>query len=164
MLSKCLCVLKDFWVLFCFFQLYEIEEMCCGVAELSVVALCLLTHWLGETHCGVRASGYHLKEYCGSDSHPVQLDLKGSVEGEVSVIITAAPFRSVTAVVNIHVQSDCLLLWDRCSCITEGWGVGGGGVERQEDNRQREQKKRRWTAWWARQTEEWEQRWWDEMV
>lgn len=69
---------------------------------------------------GVGASSYHLKEHCGSDSHPVQLDLEGSVEGEVSVIITAAPFGSVTAVVNVHVQSDRLLLRDCSSCRTEG--------------------------------------------
>lgn len=56
----------------------------------------------------------HLKEHCSGDSHPVQLDLKGGVEGEVAVVITAAPFSSVAAVVNIHVHGDRLLLRD-CS-------------------------------------------------
>lgn len=58
----------------------------------------------------------------------MQLDLKGGVEGEVSMIIAAAPFSPVTAVVDINVQSDCLLLWDRCSCVVEE----GKEVERQE--------------------------------
>lgn len=72
-----------------------------------------------------KASGYHLEEHRGSDGHPVQLDLKGGVEGEVSVIIAAAPFGPVAAVVDVHVQGDCLLLRDGCSCRTEE-GAGGG--------------------------------------
>lgn len=55
---------------------------------------------------------YHLKEYCSSDSHPVKLDLKGSVEEEVAMVITAAPFHPVTAIVHIHIQSDHFLLWN----------------------------------------------------
>lgn len=92
----------------------------------------------GKTTCG-----YHLKEHCSSDSHPVQLDLKGSVEGEVAMVITAAPFGSVAAVVYVHVQSDRLLLRDCSSWRTDGQREGGGETDRQEA---RKQKKERWMA------------------
>lgn len=80
-------------------------------------------------------SSYHLKQHCSSDSHPVQLDLKGGVEGEVSMVITAAPFGSVAAVVNVHIQSDRLLLRDCGSWRTDGgrWRdrkTGGKGSKR----------------------------------
>lgn len=55
---------------------------------------------------------YHFKEYSCSDSHPVQLDLKGSIEGEVAMVIATAPFRPITAIVDINVQGDCFLLWN----------------------------------------------------
>lgn len=77
-------------------------------------------------------SSYHLKEHCSSGSHPVQLNLEGSIKGEVSMIITAAPFSSVTTVVNVHIQSDCLLLRDCCSWRTDGGRMEGGQTGRQE--------------------------------
>lgn len=76
----------------------------------------------------VGTCSYHFKEHCSSDRHPVQLDLEGSVEGEIAVIITAAPFCSVTAVVNVHIQSDSLLLWD-CRSYGKKKVVGDGGGE-----------------------------------
>lgn len=59
---------------------------------------------------------YHLKEDCSSDRHPVELDLKGSVEGEVAVVIRAAPLHAVAAIVHIHIQSDHFLLWNSGGC------------------------------------------------
>ncbi len=87
-------------------------------------------------------TSYHLKEHCSSDSHPMQLNLKGRVEGEVSMIITAAPFGSVTAVVHIHVQSDGLLLRDCGSWRTDEGRVGGAEKRRQEAKEAK--KKGRW--------------------
>ena len=75
-------------------------------------------------------SPYHLKEHGSGDSHPVQLDLKSGIKGEVSVIVTATPFGSVTAVVDVDIQGDGLLLGD-CS----SWRADGG---RGRD---------RWTGW-----------------
>ena len=56
---------------------------------------------------------YHLKEHGRGDGHPVQLDLKGRVEGEVAVVITAAPLTALATVVDVNVQSHRLLVWDR---------------------------------------------------
>lgn len=78
-------------------------------------------------------SSYHLKQHCGSDGHPVQLDLKGGIEGEVSVIITAAPLSPVTAVVDVHIQSDCLLLRDGSGWRKEGRKTRGKGSKRRGD-------------------------------
>lgn len=77
--------------------------------------------------------GYHLKEHCSSDSHPLQLDLKGSFQRKVAMVVATAPLSSVTAVIDIHVQRDCLLLWDCSSWRTDGqrWGGGKGGDEKQ---------------------------------
>lgn len=58
------------------------------------------------------SSSYHLKENSCSDGHPVQLDLEGSIEGEVAMIIAAAPLGAVATIVNVHIQGDCLLLWN----------------------------------------------------
>lgn len=69
----------------------------------------------------------------------MQLDLKGGVKGEVSVVVTAAPFRPVTAVIDIHIQGDGLLLRHRGS-----WGKDGGRWR--ETGRQREQEKEKWMA------------------
>lgn len=85
--------------------------------------------------CWTRDGSYHLKEHCGSDGHPVQLDLKSSVEGEVSMVITAAPFGSIAAVVNVHVQGDRLLLRD-CS----SWGRVEGADRGREGGRWRDRK------------------------
>lgn len=81
-----------------------------------------------------RTRSYHFKEHCSSDGHPVQLDLKGSVEGEVAVVIAAAPLGSVTAVVDVHVESDRLLLWNCSSYRTRGQGWETG---RRETKQQR---------------------------
>lgn len=82
----------------------------------------------------------HLKEHCSSHSHPVQLDLKGRVKGEVSVVITAAPLGSVTAVVNVHIQSDGLLLWDCSRWGTDRGRERGGETGRQEAKEAKEGK------------------------
>lgn len=58
---------------------------------------------------------HHFKEYSCSNSHPVQLDFKGSAEGEVAMVIATAPFSPITAIVHINVQGDCFLLWNRGS-------------------------------------------------
>lgn len=52
----------------------------------------------------------HLEEHCCRHGHPVQLDFEGHVGWEVAVVIAATPFGTITAVVHVHVQSDCLLL------------------------------------------------------
>lgn len=59
---------------------------------------------------------HHLKEHSGCDGHPMQLDLEGGVEGEVAMVVAAAPLGAVAAVVDIHVQRDRLLLRHRGSC------------------------------------------------
>lgn len=59
---------------------------------------------------------HHLEEHGGRDSHPVQLDLEGGVEGEVAVVVAAAPLGAVAAVVDVHVQRDRLLLRHCGSC------------------------------------------------
>lgn len=48
------------------------------------------------------------------------------------MVITAAPFGSVAAVVNVHIQGDCLLLWD-CS----SWGIRPrhGGRDRETESK-----------------------------
>lgn len=61
---------------------------------------------------------HHLKENCCCYSHPVQLDLKGSVEGEIAMIVTTAPFQAVRTVVDVYVQGHCPLL-GHCSTY---WG------------------------------------------
>ncbi|KAG9342540.1 hypothetical protein JZ751_015919 [Albula glossodonta] len=53
---------------------------------------------------------HHLEKHSSGHSHPVELDLEGGVEGEVAVVIAAAPFRAVAAVVDIHVQRDRFLV------------------------------------------------------
>lgn len=63
---------------------------------------------------------HHFKEYSGSDSHPVQLDFKGNIEGEVAMVIATAPFRPITAIVHINVQGDCFLLWNCGGCERRG--------------------------------------------
>lgn len=59
---------------------------------------------------------HHLEEHGGRDGHPVQLDLEGGVEGEVAVVVAAAPLSAVAAVVDVHVQCDRLLLRHGGSC------------------------------------------------
>lgn len=57
----------------------------------------------------------------------MQLDLEGGVEGEVAVVVAAAPLGAVATVVHVHVQRDRLLLRDGGS-----WSTGrgrDGGVE-----------------------------------
>lgn len=81
--------------------------------------------------------GYHLEEHGGRDGHPVQLDLKGGVEGEVSVVVAAAPLSAVAAVVDVHVQGDRLLLRDGGSCR------GKSKNERKENKKWREQRCKR---------------------
>lgn len=73
----------------------------------------------------------------------MQLDLEGGVEGEVAVVITAAPLGPVAAVVHVHVQSDRLLLGDCSSWRTDG-GREGGGEERQTDKEAKEAEGERW--------------------
>lgn len=75
---------------------------------------------------------YHLKEHRSSDSHPVELDLKGSVEGEVSMVIRAAPLHAVTAIVHIHIQSDHFLLWNSGSCDGSKRCCDGGHANRSD--------------------------------
>lgn len=75
---------------------------------------------------------YHLKEHRSSDSHPVELDLKGSVEGEVSMVIRAAPLHAVTAIVHIHIQSDHFLLWNSGSCDRSKRCCDGGHANRSD--------------------------------
>lgn len=70
---------------------------------------------------------YHLKEHRSSDSHPVELDLKGGVEGEVSVVIAAAPLHAVAAVVDVHIQGDHFLLRDGGGCDGSKGGRDDGG-------------------------------------
>lgn len=59
---------------------------------------------------------HHLEEHGGRDGHPVQLDLEGGVEGEVAVVVAAAPLGAVAPVVDVHVQRDRLLLRHRGRC------------------------------------------------
>lgn len=46
----------------------------------------------------------------------MELDLKGGVEGEVAVVVTAAPLHAVAAIVHVHVQGDQFLLGDSGGC------------------------------------------------
>lgn len=59
----------------------------------------------------------------------MELDLKGGVQREVAVVITAAPLGAVAAIVDVHVQGGCLLFRNSGS-----WG--GGEKEREERERE----------------------------
>lgn len=78
---------------------------------------------------------HHLKENCRSHRHPVELDLEGRIQGEVAMIVAAAPLQSVCAVIHIHVQGHSPLLWDSGSYVStqekprEG-GERGSGMRR----------------------------------
>lgn len=63
---------------------------------------------------------HHFKEHGCGDSHPVQLDLKGSIEREVAMVIATAPFRPIAAIVHVDVQGDCFLLRNCGSCEGRG--------------------------------------------
>uniref|UniRef100_A0A2D4IWK8 Uncharacterized protein n=1 Tax=Micrurus lemniscatus lemniscatus TaxID=129467 RepID=A0A2D4IWK8_MICLE len=58
----------------------------------------------------------HLKENSRRHRHPVQLDLEGGTEGEVAMVVTAAPLQPVRAVVYVHVQGHRPLFWHCGSC------------------------------------------------
>lgn len=59
---------------------------------------------------------HHLEKDCCRNGHPVQLDLKGSVQGEVAMVIAAAPLSAIAAIVHVNVQGDRLLLRHSGSC------------------------------------------------
>lgn len=61
----------------------------------------------------------------------MQLDLEGGVEGEVAVVVAAAPLAAVTAVVHVHVQGDRLLLRDGGGC--RGGNGKTGGKENEKE-------------------------------
>lgn len=48
----------------------------------------------------------------------MELDLKGRIQGEVAMIVTAAPLQPVCAVVHVHIQGHSPLLWDSGSYVS----------------------------------------------
>lgn len=67
------------------------------------------------------------------------------------MVITAAPFSSVAAIIDIHIQCDSLLLWDRSSWRTEGRvGAGQGGkVDTQDRRKGKKTKTNKKSVWWS---------------
>lgn len=103
---------------------------------------------LGVTH--------HLEEDCRRDSHPVQLDLEGSIQGEVAMVIAAAPLGAITAIIHINVQGDRLLLRHSGSCYEKRAtgkrqkkkGEGGRNTqERRERNKEKQRAERSVAKW-----------------
>lgn len=92
------------------------KVQCFGTMSQPYMLLCFLipsSSSSSSPHCQLCQSyAHHFKEYSCSDSHPVQLDFKGSIEGEVAMVIATAPFRPITTIVHINVQGDCFLLWN----------------------------------------------------
>lgn len=83
----------------------------------------------------MRGGSHHLEEDRSGHCHPVELNLKGRIQGEVAMVITAAPLQPICSVVHVHVQRHSPLLRNSGSYVSTQAGPRERGKRRSEMRR-----------------------------